>query len=121
MGRTGIYACEESVRHRNSLESVALFSLKQEAPASIGGSTFTKHFSFPHNISKMARAGYFDTLEAPEPEEELPPDYLAYCDPITGAVSRNPKLEKQEESTTPSSSFHGEYIEHPRQGGITAS
>ena len=41
MGRTGIYACGESVSHRNSLESVALFSLKQEAPASIGGSTFT--------------------------------------------------------------------------------
>ena len=41
MGRTGIYACGESVRRRNSLESVALFSLKQEAPASIGGSTFT--------------------------------------------------------------------------------
>ena len=82
---------------------------------------FKKHFSFPHNISKMARAGYFDTLEPPEPEEELPPDYLAYCDPITGTVSRNPKLEKQEEPTTPSSSFHGEYIEHPRQGGITAS
>ena len=32
----------ESVRRRNSLESVALFSLKQEAPASIGGSTFTR-------------------------------------------------------------------------------
>ena len=41
MGRTGIYACGESVRRRNSLESVALFSLKQEAPASIGGRTFT--------------------------------------------------------------------------------
>ena len=41
MGRTGIYACGESVRRRNSLESVALFSLKQEAPASIGGSTVT--------------------------------------------------------------------------------
>ena len=34
---------------------------------------FKKHFSIPHNISKMARAGYFDTLESPEPEEELPP------------------------------------------------
>ena len=44
MGRTGIYACGESVRRRNSLESVALFSLKQEAPASIGGSTFTVVF-----------------------------------------------------------------------------
>ena len=41
MGRTGIYACGESVSRRNSLESVALFSLKQEAPASIGGGTFT--------------------------------------------------------------------------------
>lgn|GEM_PF-2533297 len=41
MGRTGIYACEEYVSRRNSLESVALFSLKQEALASIGGSTFT--------------------------------------------------------------------------------
>ena len=44
MGRTGIYACGESVSRRNSLESVALFSLKQEAPASIGGSTFTNEF-----------------------------------------------------------------------------
>jgi len=44
VGRTGIYACGESVRRRNSLESVALFSLKQEAPASIGGSTFTVVF-----------------------------------------------------------------------------
>ena len=43
MGRTGIYACGESVSRRNSLESVALFSLKQEAPASIGGSTFTNN------------------------------------------------------------------------------
>ena len=42
MGRTGIYACGESVSRRNSLESVALFSLKQEAPASLGGSTFTE-------------------------------------------------------------------------------
>ena len=42
MGRTGIHACGESVSRRNSLESVALFSLKQEAPASIGGSTFTE-------------------------------------------------------------------------------
>ena len=41
MGRTGIYACGESVSRRNSLESVALFSLKQEAPAYRGGSTFT--------------------------------------------------------------------------------
>ena len=41
MGRTGIYAWGECVSRRNSLESVALFSLKQEAPASIGGSTFT--------------------------------------------------------------------------------
>lgn len=64
---------------------------------------FKKHFFFPHNISKMARAGYFDTLESPEPEEELPPDYLAYCDPITGAVSRNPKLEKQEDTESASS------------------
>ena len=82
---------------------------------------FKKHFSIPHNIGKMAKAGFFDTLEDPEPEEELPPDYLGYCDPITGAVTRNPKFEKQEEPTPPSSSFHGEYIEHPRQGGITAS
>ena len=43
-GRTGIYACGEYVSLRNSLESVALFSLKQEAPASIGGSTFTSKF-----------------------------------------------------------------------------
>ena len=32
VGRTGIHACGESVSRRNSLESVALFSLKQEAP-----------------------------------------------------------------------------------------
>ena len=44
MDRTGIYACGESVSRRNSLESVVLFSLKQEAPASIGGSTFTKKY-----------------------------------------------------------------------------
>ena len=43
MGRTGIYACGESVSRCNSLESVVLFSLKQEAPASIGGSTFTNN------------------------------------------------------------------------------
>lgn len=41
MGRTEIYACGESVSRRNSSESEVLFSLKQEAPASIGGSTFT--------------------------------------------------------------------------------
>ena len=41
----GIYACGDSVSRRNSLESVALFSLKQEAPASIGGSTFTNLYA----------------------------------------------------------------------------
>ena len=41
MGRTEIYACGESVSRRNSSESEVLFSLKQEAPASIGGGTFT--------------------------------------------------------------------------------
>ena len=41
MGRTGIYACGESVSRCNSLESVVLFSWKQEAPTSIGGGTFT--------------------------------------------------------------------------------
>ena len=53
MGRTGIYACGESVSRRNSLESVALFSLKQEAPASIGGSTFTILYAYAmlHNSS----------------------------------------------------------------------
>lgn len=78
---------------------------------------------FPYLIilAKWLKLAFFDTLEDPEPEEELSPDYLGYCDPITGAVTRNPKFEKQEEPTTPSSSFHGEYIEHPRQGGITAS
>ena len=40
VGRTGIYACGESVSLRNSLESVVLFSLKQEASASIDGGTF---------------------------------------------------------------------------------
>ena len=43
MGRTEIYACGESVSRRNSSESEVLFSLKQEAPASIGGGTFTGH------------------------------------------------------------------------------
>ena len=41
MGRTGIYACGESVSRHNSSELVVLFSLKQEASASIGGGTFT--------------------------------------------------------------------------------
>ena len=41
MGRTETYACGESVGRHNSSELVVLFSLKQEAPASIGGSTFT--------------------------------------------------------------------------------
>ena len=41
MGRTGIYACGESVSHHDASVSEVLFSLKQEAPASIGGSTFT--------------------------------------------------------------------------------
>ena len=46
MGRTGIYACGESVSRCNSSESVVLFSWKQEAPASIGGGTFTESFDF---------------------------------------------------------------------------
>ena len=54
MGRTGIYACGESVSRRNSLESVALFSLKQEAPASIGGSTFTVIWSKSRNYYVVA-------------------------------------------------------------------
>ncbi|MDD6317333.1 MAG: hypothetical protein PUA61_00620 [Succinatimonas hippei] len=40
VGRTGIDACGESAGRRNSSEYAVLFSLKQEAPASIGG-TFT--------------------------------------------------------------------------------
>ena len=43
MGRTGIYACGESVSHHDASVSEVLFSLKQEAPASIGGSTFTDY------------------------------------------------------------------------------
>jgi hypothetical protein len=54
VGRTGIYACGESVSRRNSLESVALFSLKQEAPASIGGSTFTVIWSKSRNCYVVA-------------------------------------------------------------------
>ena len=54
MGRTGIYACGESVSRRNSLESVALFSLKQETPASIGGSTFTVIWSKSRNCYVVA-------------------------------------------------------------------
>lgn len=42
VGRTVIYACGESVSRHNSSELVVLFSLKQEASASIGGGTFTK-------------------------------------------------------------------------------
>ena len=53
MGRTGIYACGESVSRRNSLESVALFSLKQEALTSIGGSTFTPYLH--HQAKKYQR------------------------------------------------------------------
>ncbi|MGM9999302.1 MAG: hypothetical protein ACI38Q_07960 [Candidatus Bruticola sp.] len=41
MGRTEIYACEEYVSRRCSLEPTVLSSMKQEAPAFIGGSTFT--------------------------------------------------------------------------------
>ena len=41
MGRTGIYACEESVSRHNSSELVVLFSLKQEALASVCEGTFT--------------------------------------------------------------------------------
>ena len=42
MGRTEIYACGDNVSRQSSLESVVLLSLKQEAPITIGGSTFTK-------------------------------------------------------------------------------
>ena len=38
---TKVYACGESVSRHNSSELVVLFSLKQEASASIGGGTFT--------------------------------------------------------------------------------
>ena len=41
VGRTGIYACGESVSRHNSSELVVLFLLKQEASTSIGGGTFT--------------------------------------------------------------------------------
>ncbi len=54
MGRTGIYACGESVSRRSSSESVVLFSLKQEAPASIGGSTFTVIWSKSRNCYVVA-------------------------------------------------------------------
>ncbi len=37
VGRTEIDACGKSVGRRNSSEYAVLFSLKQEAPASIGG------------------------------------------------------------------------------------
>jgi len=52
VGRTGIYACGESVSRCNSSESVVLFSWKQEAPASIGGGTFTQ---FLMNIFQKSR------------------------------------------------------------------
>ena len=42
VGRTEIYACGDNVSRQSSSESVVLLSLKQEAPTSIGGSTFTK-------------------------------------------------------------------------------
>jgi len=35
VGRTEIYACGECVSHRGFFASAVLFSLKQEAPASI--------------------------------------------------------------------------------------
>ena len=41
VGRTGIDACGESVSRRNSSEYAVLFSLRQEAPASIGGNVHT--------------------------------------------------------------------------------
>ena len=46
MGRTGIYACGESVSRHNSSELVVPFSLKQEASASIGAGTFTYKIMF---------------------------------------------------------------------------
>ena len=67
MGRTGIYACGESVSRRNSLESVALFSLKQEAPASIGGSTFTQ---------KKETAHLVQTTDGPMKTEKSHLEYL---------------------------------------------
>lgn len=56
MGRTETYACGESVSRHNSSESVVLFSLKQEAPASIGGGTFTGVRSV--TIQGSAASGY---------------------------------------------------------------
>ncbi|MGM9997993.1 MAG: hypothetical protein ACI38Q_01120 [Candidatus Bruticola sp.] len=41
MGRTEIYACGEYVSRRCSSKPTVLSSMKQESPASIGGSTFT--------------------------------------------------------------------------------
>ena len=51
MGRTGIYACGESVSRHNSSELVVLFSLKQEASASIGGGTFTLYYIYFHQAN----------------------------------------------------------------------
>ena len=70
MGRTEIYACGESVSRHNSSELVVLFSLKQEAPASIGGGTFTNtlknnsflHFAVLTGVLRVAKESIFSGL-----------------------------------------------------------
>ena len=41
-----------------------LFSLKQEAPASIGGGTFTNYYWIAADVGEMYRAGYANRAEA---------------------------------------------------------
>lgn len=41
VGRTEIYACGDNVSHQCVSESAMRLSAKQEAPSSVGGSTFT--------------------------------------------------------------------------------
>ena len=77
MGRTGIYDSGEDINRRNSLESVALFSLKQEAPASIGGSTFTwGGFLAGALIGSSTHSVYYDDEVAPLTYDGVKRGYL---------------------------------------------
>lgn len=70
-----IYACGESVSRRNSSESEVLFSLKQEAPASIGGGTFTIVWS----NKLILEQNEFATIDKPIDAEQFTPIILSKC------------------------------------------
>ena len=99
MGRTGIYACGESVSRRNSLESVALFSLKQEAPTSLGGSTFTADIlekaGIVENDSFIAEFGEsrIAGINAGWPRAEITIERIS--DTMHPCYTTNPKLYKR--------------------------